>query len=133
MKPLDFEKNIGIEAFLTKFKGIGGKLRTTVQDFIVNEIFLYPKKNETGSYTIAEVNSENWETHKLVRELSKRLKISPDKVYINISRYGNMSSASCAVAFCEAWEKNLIKKNDIIILDTFGGGLVWGSCAIRWL
>ena len=80
MKPLDFEKNIGIEAFLTKYRGIGGKLRTIAQDFIVNEIFLYPKKNETGNYTIAEVNSENWETHKLVRELSKRLKISQKRI-----------------------------------------------------
>ena len=38
MKVLDFEKKIGIEVFLTNVEGIGGKLRTYPQDFIVKEI-----------------------------------------------------------------------------------------------
>lgn len=69
---------------------------------------------------------------RIINAVAKRLRIPLNKVYINISRYGNMSSASSAVALCEAWEEKKIKKDDIIILDAFGGGLVWGSCAIRW-
>lgn len=80
MKSSDFEKNIGIETFFTDHVGIGGKLRTSPEDFIVNEIFLYPKKVENGCFTIAEVSSKNWETHRLVRELSKRLKISQKRI-----------------------------------------------------
>lgn len=71
--------------------------------------------------------------NRIIGAVAKRLEIPLEKVYVNISRYGNMSSASSAVALCEAWEEGKIKKDDVVVLDTFGGGLVWGSCAIRWV
>ncbi|MDD5069692.1 MAG: ketoacyl-ACP synthase III [Candidatus Omnitrophica bacterium] len=70
---------------------------------------------------------------RIITAVAKRLRIPQDKVYMNISRYGNMSSASTIVAFCEAWEEGLIKSGDIVVLDTFGGGLVWASAVIKWL
>ncbi len=69
---------------------------------------------------------------RIITAVAKRLHIPQDKIYLNIARYGNMSSASSAVALCEAWEEGKIKKDDIIVLDAFGGGLVWGSCVIKW-
>ena len=80
MKSSDFEKNIGIETFFTNYHGIGGKLRANSEDFVVNEIYLYPKKVENGCSIIAEVSAKNWETHRLVRELSKRLRISQKRI-----------------------------------------------------
>ena len=80
MKSLDFEKNIGVETYFTKELGIGGKLRSFPEDFIVKEIFLYPNEKENGRFTIAEISSKNWETHTLVRELSKRLHISRKRI-----------------------------------------------------
>ncbi len=70
---------------------------------------------------------------RIITAVSKRLNLSQDKIYKNIARYGNMSSASSAVALCEAWEEGKIKKNDIVLLDAFGAGLVWGSCVIKWV
>ncbi|NQT28219.1 MAG: ketoacyl-ACP synthase III, partial [Candidatus Omnitrophica bacterium] len=69
---------------------------------------------------------------RIITAVANRLHISQDKIYLNIARYGNMSSASSAVALCEAWEENKINKDDIVVLDAFGGGLVWGSCVIKW-
>lgn len=69
---------------------------------------------------------------RIINAVAKSLKIK-DKVYLNVSRYGNMSSASCAVALCEAYQEGKIKKGNIVVLDTFGGGLVWGSCVIKWV
>ena len=80
MKVLDVEKKIGIETFFTPFKGIGGKLRTTPEEFIVNEISNYPPKKENGKFTIADVTSNNWETNHLIRELSKNLHISRKRI-----------------------------------------------------
>lgn len=68
---------------------------------------------------------------RIIDAIAKNLKIE-DRVYFNLNRYGNMSSASCAVALCEAYHEGKIKKGDIVVLDTFGGGLVWGSCVIKW-
>ncbi|MFH1519118.1 MAG: beta-ketoacyl-ACP synthase III [Candidatus Omnitrophota bacterium] len=70
---------------------------------------------------------------RIITAVSKRLGLSQDKIYKNIVRYGNMSSASSAVALCEAWEEGKIKENDIVLLDAFGAGLVWGSCVIKWV
>jgi len=69
---------------------------------------------------------------RIITAVAKRLHIPQDKIYLNIARYGNMSSASSAVALCESWEEGKINKDDIVVLDAFGGGLVWGSCVIKW-
>ncbi|MBD3246444.1 MAG: beta-ketoacyl-ACP synthase III [Candidatus Omnitrophica bacterium] len=69
---------------------------------------------------------------RIIDAVSKRLQLPREKVYVNIDKYGNMSSASSAVALCEAWEEERIGKDDIVVLDAFGGGLVWGSTVIRW-
>ena len=69
---------------------------------------------------------------RIIDSAVKRLKISEDKVYINIDKYGNMSAASVAVALDEASRKGLLKDDDIIVLVAFGGGLTWGSAVIKW-
>lgn len=80
MKVLDIEKNIGIKTFFTPFKGIGGKLRSIPEDFIVREVSNYPSKKENGRFTIADVTAINWETNLLVRELSNQLHISRQRI-----------------------------------------------------
>jgi len=62
----------------------------------------------------------------------KRLKMPNEKVYINLDKYGNMSSASVAVAIDEASRKGLLKDGDTIVLVGFGGGLTWGSAVLKW-
>lgn len=69
---------------------------------------------------------------RIIKAATGKIGISPDKVYINIEKYGNTSSASIPLALDEAVRKGKIKKNDIIVLDAFGGGLTWGACVIRW-
>jgi len=77
---LDAEKNIGIHVFFTPFNGIGGRLRTLPEDFIVKEISIYPPVKEKGKFTIADITSVNWETNGLVNELSNRLHISRKRI-----------------------------------------------------
>jgi len=69
---------------------------------------------------------------RIINAVAARLEVPANRIYVNIARYGNMSSASTVVALCEAWEEGRIRKDDIVLLDAFGAGLVWGSCAIRW-
>jgi len=80
MKISDFDKNIGIENYLTPTPGIGGKLRSITNDFIVEEIFQFPVEKENGVFAVAEVLSKNWETHTLVKTLSKKLHISRKRI-----------------------------------------------------
>lgn len=69
---------------------------------------------------------------RIIFAVAKKLGIPEERVYLNIERCGNMSSASTVTALCEAVQEGKVKKGDIILLDAFGAGLVWGACIIEW-
>jgi 3-oxoacyl-[acyl-carrier-protein] synthase III len=62
----------------------------------------------------------------------KMLGVPQEKCIINIAEYGNTSAASIPIALGEAVEQGLIKKDDVVVLVAFGGGLSWGSTVWRW-
>ncbi len=70
---------------------------------------------------------------RIVDAAIKRLKLSPDRVYMNLDKYGNMSSASIPVALDEAVKKGFIKKGDTVLMVGFGAGLTWGASVLRWI
>ena len=74
------EALIGIEVFYSDSEGIGGRLKRSPEDFLVNEVSTYPERMEGGSFTIAKVTAQNWEMNRLVRQLSKALGISREKI-----------------------------------------------------
>ncbi|MFH0854994.1 MAG: beta-ketoacyl-ACP synthase III [Candidatus Omnitrophota bacterium] len=69
---------------------------------------------------------------RIIMAVAKRLGLSEDKIFLNIEKYGNMSSASTATALVEAAKEGRIKKGDVVLLDAFGAGLVWGASVIIW-
>ena len=64
--------------------------------------------------------------------IQKKLKLSDSQVFNNIMKYGNTTAASIPIALTEAYQSNLIKKNDIVVLAAFGSGFTWGSAVIKW-
>ncbi len=69
---------------------------------------------------------------RILNAVAKKIGIPLEKIYFNIERYGNMSSASTAVALAEAAQEKRIQKGDVVLLDAFGSGLVWGAIIIQW-
>lgn len=69
---------------------------------------------------------------RIIEAAAEKVNIPKEKIIINIDRYGNTSSASIPIALDEALKEGKVKDNSLIILVAFGGGLTWGSCAIRW-
>jgi len=69
---------------------------------------------------------------RILMSMAKKMGLPEEKIYLNIDKCGNMSSASTATALCEAVKSNSVKKGDIVLLVAFGGGLVWGACVIKW-
>jgi 3-oxoacyl-[acyl-carrier-protein] synthase-3 len=60
------------------------------------------------------------------------LGIDPQKVFSNLQRYGNTSSASIPLALDEAHRAGRIRRGDHILFSGFGGGLAWGTVLMRW-
>ena len=69
---------------------------------------------------------------RIIQATAKRLGLSPEKVFINIEKYGNTSSASIPIALDEAVQAGRCRKGEYTLLEAFGGGLTWGSALIRW-
>lgn len=69
---------------------------------------------------------------RIIDAIAKRLSVPKERVYINVNRFGNTSSASIPIALHEAYENGQIKENDIVLLVAFGGGFTWGSALIEF-
>lgn len=69
---------------------------------------------------------------RIIQAMAKRLKLSMEKVKINIQKYGNTSSASIPIALDEAVREGRLKQGDYVMLAAFGAGLTWGSALIKW-
>ncbi len=69
---------------------------------------------------------------RIIEGAAKRLGMSEEKVYVNLQKYGNVSSASIPLALDEIVKAKRVNKGDNIVLVGFGGGLTWGAVLIKW-
>ncbi|RLB21229.1 MAG: 3-oxoacyl-ACP synthase [Deltaproteobacteria bacterium] len=69
---------------------------------------------------------------RIIKAVSKNLYIPMERVYTNIHRYGNTSSASIPIALDEANRENMLSKGDHVLFVSFGAGLTWGASIVRW-
>jgi 3-oxoacyl-[acyl-carrier-protein] synthase-3 len=64
---------------------------------------------------------------RIIDAAKHRLGLPPEKVYINIDRYGNSSAGSVGLCFDELWRAGKINRGDYVLLVAFGGGLTWAT------
>jgi len=69
---------------------------------------------------------------RIIDAVAQRLGVPPEKVFINVDRYGNTSAASVPIALDEAIEQGRVHDRDLVMLNACGGGLTWGANLLRW-
>ena len=69
---------------------------------------------------------------RIIQAIAKRLSLPDEKVYVNIQKYGNTSSASIPIALDEANRGGKIKEDNLLLFNAFGAGLTWGAALVRW-
>ena len=69
---------------------------------------------------------------RMFQHIAKSLNIPFEKFYLTLQKYGNISSASCAISLDEAVRDGSIQDDHLICMPVFGGGLTWGGALIRW-
>jgi 3-oxoacyl-[acyl-carrier-protein] synthase III len=69
---------------------------------------------------------------RIIEAVAKRTHIPMERVFVNIQRYGNMSSATVPVALCEALEEGRVRPGGLLLMPGFGGGLTYCAHAVRW-
>jgi 3-oxoacyl-[acyl-carrier-protein] synthase-3 len=69
---------------------------------------------------------------RIIKATARYAALPMEKVFINVDRYGNMSSATIPVAMDEAFEEGRLHAGMNLLLVAFGAGLTWGAMAVRW-
>ncbi len=68
---------------------------------------------------------------RIIDKAARDLDFPMDKMYLNISEYGNTSAASVPLAIDEAIRTNKLRKGDLFATVAFGGGFTWGGAIIE--
>lgn len=69
---------------------------------------------------------------RIIEAVGSRLGISPEKVFLNVQKYGNTSAASIPIALGEGMLQGRITPGMRVLLTTFGGGLTWGAGLLQF-
>lgn len=69
---------------------------------------------------------------RIITALAKSLEVPMEKVFTNVQRYGNTSSASIPIALSEADDMGRLQSGMTVLMVAFGAGLTWGSALLRW-
>jgi 3-oxoacyl-[acyl-carrier-protein] synthase-3 len=153
-------ENLGVMDFILHADGngmeylhmkAGGSLRPASHETVDNKMHYVHQEGQAvfkhAVYNMAEVSAKIMEKNNLTADdvtwlaahqankriidaTSKRMGLNPEKVMMNIERYGNTTAGTIPLLLWD-YEKQL-KKGDTIILSAFGGGFTWGSIYLKW-
>lgn len=108
-----------------------------------NEVFKHAvRAMEEASLKALEANSlsssdislliPHQANRRIIDATAKRLGVGTDRLFTNLHRYGNTSSASIPIALDEVNRQGVLKPDDKLLLVAFGGGFAYGSALVNW-
>lgn len=69
---------------------------------------------------------------RIINAVARNLGLPEERVYVNLQRYGNTSSATIPIALSEAVADGRLQVGDHLLMAAFGGGLTWGAMVVQW-
>jgi 3-oxoacyl-[acyl-carrier-protein] synthase-3 len=69
---------------------------------------------------------------RIIDHAAKKLGFPPEKVVVNVQKYGNTSSGSIPLALADAAKDGRLKPGAKVLMTGMGAGLTWGSGLIEW-
>lgn len=114
---LHYMKMGGTKVFRFAVKTFAELVRTSMEPYGMDQL---------GLVVPHQVNQ------RIIESAAERVGLPMEKVFSNIERYGNTSSASIPIALHEAREKGMLPPGKIICIVAFGAGLTWGHLLLRW-
>jgi 3-oxoacyl-[acyl-carrier-protein] synthase-3 len=70
--------------------------------------------------------------YRIIKSVAKRLELPEEQVILTVAKHANTSAASIPLALDQGVRDKRVKSGDLILLESFGGGLAWGSALIRY-
>ncbi|MCK2148820.1 beta-ketoacyl-ACP synthase III [Marinobacter alexandrii] len=69
---------------------------------------------------------------RIISATAKKLNMPMDRVVVTVNEHGNTSAASIPLALDVAVRDGRIQRNEVLLLEAFGGGFTWGSALLRY-
>jgi 3-oxoacyl-[acyl-carrier-protein] synthase III len=69
---------------------------------------------------------------RIIDHATKKLGVDPNRVVVNVDRYGNTSSGSIPLALADAQDDGRLREGELVLMTGMGAGLTWGSGLIEW-
>ena len=69
---------------------------------------------------------------RIIDAIADRLKVSKNRFFLNLEKYGNTGAAAVAIALDEANRAGRIQPGDKVLMVVFGSGLTWASMVVEW-
>jgi 3-oxoacyl-[acyl-carrier-protein] synthase-3 len=131
-------------------KAGGSKKPASIETVLAKEHYVYQEGQPVFKFAVkgmADVSAELLERNnmtgddiawlvphqankRIIDATASRMGLNPEKVMLNIQRYGNTTAATLPLCLWD-WEKQL-KKGDNLVLSAFGGGFTWGATLVKW-
>ena len=91
------------------------------------------KALELGNLSLSDIDLciPHQANGRMIDAIREILELPQEKVFVNIDKYGNTSSATMAVALDEAIRTGRVKSGNIVLIVAFGSGLTWAGTVIR--
>lgn len=70
--------------------------------------------------------------YRIIEYVREKLNFKKERTVMTVAKYGNTSAASIPMAMNDWYESGKLKTGDLMLLDTFGGGLTWGSALVHF-
>jgi len=70
--------------------------------------------------------------YRIIKAVGDALKLDKEQIVLTVDKYGNTSAASIPMAINDIYESGKLKYGDLMLLDTFGGGLTWASALLKF-
>jgi 3-oxoacyl-[acyl-carrier-protein] synthase-3 len=146
----EYLRSDGIGRDFLRIEAGGSQMPTTAETVANKKHFVYQEGKTVFKYAVsnmAEVAEKmltrnnltepdiQWlvahqANKRIIEATAKRVGVSPEKVMMNIHRYGNTTSATLPLLLAD-YESQL-KKGDNLIFSAFGGGFTWGAAYLKW-
>jgi 3-oxoacyl-[acyl-carrier-protein] synthase-3 len=146
----EYLRSDGVGRDFLRIEAGGSQMPTTKETVASNKHFVYQEGKTVFKYAVsnmAEVAEKmlirnnltepdiQWlvahqANKRIIEATAKRVGVSPEKVMMNIQRYGNTTSATLPLLLAD-YESQL-KKGDNLIFAAFGGGFTWGAAYLKW-
>jgi 3-oxoacyl-[acyl-carrier-protein] synthase-3 len=142
----------GVQGDMLAVPAGGSRLPATHETVAAREHFIRMKGNELFKYAVRAMEQVSRDAlaeaghgpeelaaliphqanRRIIDATAERLGIPPEKIMMNIERYGNTSAASVPILLDEVVREGRIKDMDLVELVAFGGGVTWGAAVLEW-